>query len=78
MLKRKDGKSEFRLEGKFTESLSLIDMGTNEVKEMWHVAEKPLKHDWMYHFTRHTLQMNALSEALKQRLPHTDSRLRPD
>lgn len=32
----------------------------------------------MYQFTKFTLQLNFLSDSLKEKLPHTDSRLRTD
>jgi hypothetical protein len=32
----------------------------------------------MYGMTSHGLQMNHLSKSLKEEIPHTDSRMRPD
>ena len=39
---------------------------------------KPDNSDWMYQFSNFTLQLNYLSNALKEKLPPTDTRLRPD
>lgn len=39
---------------------------------------RPEGSDHMYHFSNFGLQLNYLTDALKERLPPTDSRLRPD
>ncbi len=42
------------------------------------MKEKPDKSEWMYQFTQFTLQLNYLPDTLRDKLSHTDSRLRPD
>ena len=52
---------------------------TNPVPmEVWSMNPKPENSDWMYQFSYFTLQLNYLSDALREKLPPTDSRLRPD
>ena len=45
---------------------------------MWEIAEWPDQHELMYYFTQFTLQLNHIPEGLGDKLPPTDSRVRPD
>jgi len=72
------GKTHYKLSGKFTESLTLTNIDNNEEQEIWHVSPKPENSDIMYHFSWFTLQLNYLPDSLREKLPPTDSRLRPD
>ena len=56
----------------------MIDMRTKEESELWKSEPKPVKSDWLYNFSRFSLQLNYLSDELREKLPPTDSRLRPD
>ena len=69
-----------KISGKFTESLSMVDLRANSQKEaeIWKAAENPEKYEWQYNFAKFTLQLNLLSDKLKEKLPHSDTRLRPD
>lgn len=64
--------------GKWNDHLALTDCATGETDVVW--QKKPYPENWkaMYGMTYHGLQMNHLSKRLKQEIPHTDSRLRPD
>jgi hypothetical protein len=56
----------------------MIDLRTNEESDLWKSDAKPVKSDWLYNFSRFSLQLNYLSDELREKLPPTDSRLRPD
>ena len=45
---------------------------------LWQASPYPARHDYNYFFTNFTLQLNHLTEEMKQKLPRSDSRLRPD
>lgn len=77
-IKSASGKAHFKVSGRFSESLNLINLESNEETEIWRVNPKPENHELMYGFSSFTLQLNYLPESLKAKLPHTDSRFRPD
>ena len=66
------------MHGRFTESLSLLNLETNEDKEIWRASGKPEQSDYMYSFSSFTLQLNYLPDSLKDKIPPCDSRFRPD
>ena len=39
---------------------------------------KPQNSEYMYQFSYFTLQLNYLTDSMKEKLPHTDARFRPD
>lgn len=45
---------------------------------LWRPNPKPAEADFYYQFSLFTLQLNHLSESLRERLPPTDARFRPD
>jgi len=45
---------------------------------IWRVNPMPDQFELQYMFTNFTLQLNHLPDQLKDKLPPTDSRLRPD
>ena len=45
---------------------------------LWESIPWPDQNEMMYFFTLFTLQLNHLPDSLKEKLPPTDSRLRPD
>ena len=45
---------------------------------VWTMNAKPENSDWMYQFSLFTLQLNYLPDSLRDKLPPTDSRFRPD
>ncbi len=69
-----------KVQGKFTESLQLIDLRQQPSKELeiWRAAENPENYEWQYNFAKFTLQLNLISDSLKEKLPQTDTRFRPD
>ncbi len=68
----------FTFTGKWNDKIILTDCATGETEVVW--QKKPYPEDWqfMYGMTYHGLQMNHLTKKLKEQIPHTDSRLRPD
>ncbi len=49
-----------------------------EEVEIWRAAEKPDNYEWQYNFSKFTLQLSLVSDQLKEKLPPTDTRFRPD
>ena len=47
-VKSADGHLAFKVQGRFNESLSIIDLETNEEKEVWRMKDKPENSDSMY------------------------------
>nr|XP_016472418.1 PREDICTED: oxysterol-binding protein-related protein 1B-like isoform X2 [Nicotiana tabacum] len=83
----KNGKRVATISGKWDESLhySMGDSSSEDVGQdseskshlLWK-RSKPSNYQTKYNFTRFAITLNELSPELKQRLPPTDSRLRPD
>lgn len=78
--KTKDGKPCFRVHGRFNQYAIVQDLNDSAApeEEVWRARNKPSNSDFMYQFSRFTLQMNHINDALKERLPPTDARFRPD
>lgn len=68
----------FKIWGKWTESLTVKNLMTGDEEKIWVANPMPPEANRMSHFTFFTLQLNHLPESLRQKLPPTDSRLRPD
>ena len=68
--------------GKWTDSISCVRMqngkATGEEKVVWRAAPDLPKSNQMYMFTEYALQLNIMTDGLKQVIPHTDSRHRTD
>mmetsp|Transcript_25632 Transcript_25632/g.39440 ORF Transcript_25632/g.39440 Transcript_25632/m.39440 type:complete len:177 (+) Transcript_25632:1941-2471(+) len=77
-IKDKSGKVKYTLTGKYTEKILLTDTESGEVSEIWTAPPKPEKNNLMYGMNSFALQINLLTDALKEKLPPTDSRLRMD
>ncbi|GAB2235213.1 hypothetical protein Droror1_Dr00027707 [Drosera rotundifolia] len=83
----KNGKSVATVFGKWDESMHYV-VGDYQAKgkgqeatSMAHLLwrrSKPPKYPTRYNFTQFTITLNELSPGLKEKLPPTDSRLRPD
>eukprot|EP00347_Sterkiella_histriomuscorum_P007059 403350406 len=78
IVKTPSGKALFKVHGRFTDSLNLVNLDTNEESEIWRASPKPEQADHMYEFTQFALQLNYLPDSLIDKLPHSDSRFRPD
>ncbi|KAK7275688.1 hypothetical protein RIF29_16809 [Crotalaria pallida] len=83
----RNGKTMSNLFGKWDESMHYVSgdhggkgRGCNSVSEthcLWR-RSKPPKFPTRYNFTRFAITLNELTPGLKEKLPPTDSRLRPD
>ena len=78
VIKDKKGVAKYELSGKYTQSLVLKNLETEETREIWKAAEYPDNHMMMYGFNAFTLQLNIATDKLKDKLPPTDSRHRKD
>jgi Oxysterol-binding protein len=66
--------------GNFCESISILDLTDPDAKEevVYTIRERPQMSEHFYNFSHFAMQLNNISEEMKQHLPHTDARLRPD
>lgn len=64
--------------GTWAEGVTLTNEETGEENEMWKPIPLPENSDYNQNFSRLTLQLNYLPEELKEQLPPTDVRFRPD
>ena len=56
----------------------MTNLETDEKTELWKLNERPEHWDHLYHLSYLGLQLNYLPDTLKEKLPPSDSRLRPD
>jgi len=65
-------------EGKWSESVSMTDLRTGVTEVVW--TKHPYPENWerQYGMTHHAMQLNYLPNWMRDKLPHTDSRFRPD
>lgn len=61
--------------GQFTKAIHLED---NPTKVLWRPNPMPQNHEEYYGFTYFAMKLNELDGKLAERIPPTDSRLRPD
>ncbi|XP_044508728.1 oxysterol-binding protein-related protein 1C-like isoform X2 [Mangifera indica] len=78
----RNGRTVATLFGKWDESMHYINgdgsgKGKSEPQLLWKQS-KPPKYQTRYNFTRFAITLNELTPGLKEKLPPTDSRLRPD
>ncbi|XP_010510258.1 PREDICTED: oxysterol-binding protein-related protein 1A isoform X1 [Camelina sativa] len=76
----KNGKTVAKLFGKWDESMHYVLVNQGKVSEshlLWK-RNKPSENPTKYNLTRFGITLNELTPGLKEKLPPTDSRLRPD
>jgi len=87
------GKNAFKLKGEIFDSddnlvyvmngfwnkeITITHQETGDETLIWTMNERPEQWDHLYHFSLFTLQLNYIDDELMEKLPCTDSRLRPD
>lgn len=72
------GKECYSIEGKYTEKLIATDLLSGEQWVLFSAPKKPDDHARMFQMSLFALQLNVLSDDLRQLIPPTDCRLRPD
>jgi len=78
VVKDANGKPVYEISGKYTESLVVKNLNTGETFTAWTAPTLPENNMMMYGFNSFTLQLNLINNILKEKLPPTDSRFRPD
>lgn len=80
IVKNKYGEPRYKMSSVFTEYAKIQDLTDPNAKEeiVYTLRERPDKCAENYNFGLFTLQLNYITPELKARIPHTDSRLRPD
>ena len=76
MIKDASGAVKYHLNGKYTEKLDMKNIETGEVETIWTAPELPENSHLMYNMNSYSLQMNLLTDGLRDKLPPTDSRFR--
>ncbi|XP_049880347.1 uncharacterized protein LOC126376841 [Pectinophora gossypiella] len=65
-----------RLQGRWSEALYAGDPPA--ARCLWRPGAMPPDHELYYGFTRFAMELNEMEPGLRELLPHTDTRLRPD
>lgn len=73
-----DGEVIYDLYGLWHREIFIKNRETGEELSVWKLNERLEQWDHLYHFSLFTLQLNYIDDDLKEKLPVTDSRLRPD
>jgi hypothetical protein len=74
----KSGKEHFKLEGSWWDELYLVDCSSKKRELIWKQKEPVADHLKMFGFNNVAINLNFISEELKQLLAPTDTRLRGD
>ena len=72
-----DGKIMGKLEGKWDEQMAQ-KLGPQHLKVLWHVSPFPRDAAAYYGYTHFGITLNEITPDIKDKLPCTDSRFRPD
>ncbi|KAJ8710524.1 hypothetical protein PYW08_009039 [Mythimna loreyi] len=70
------GGQRLRLQGRWSEALYAGDPPA--ARCLWRPGAMPPEHELYYGFTRFAMELNEMEPAMRDTLPHTDTRLRPD
>ena len=68
----------FEIGGKWNEYLTLKDLATGKVEEIFRALPKIPNSERMYNFSKFVCNLNYLDDEMKRTLPPTDTRRRPD
>ncbi|KAL0861388.1 hypothetical protein ABMA27_008935 [Loxostege sticticalis] len=70
------GGTRLRLQGRWSEALYAGEPPA--ARCLWRPGAMPPEHDLYYGFTRFAMELNEMEPGMRELLPHTDTRLRPD
>jgi hypothetical protein len=71
-----NGNLKYNIEGCWLDTIKIIDPITKNEKILWKII--PWENQENYYYQPITFDLNNLTEEMKSKLPHTDSRFRPD
>jgi len=77
-VKDKEGNSKFKMKGHWNDKLFLTNCATGKEEKIWEMNPLPANCERQYHFTKFAINLNYINDKIKQAIPPTDSRLRPD
>jgi hypothetical protein len=72
------GERVIEIKGKWNKSIWMTDLRTGKTEMLWKRCSEIKNWESYYCFTKFAMQLNSLPERLKNSLPLTDSRFRPD
>jgi hypothetical protein len=73
-----EGKPVYDIYGHWNKEIFIKHRETKKESSIWKLNPRPEQWDHLYHFSLFTLQLNYIDDDLMEKLPCTDSRLRPD
>ncbi|CDW78464.1 oxysterol-binding protein [Stylonychia lemnae] len=68
----------YRVEGKWNDSVGIINAKNGHREQIFVKNPQPDKHEYMYGFSRFMIQLNYLPNFMKSQIAPTDTRWRPD
>jgi oxysterol-binding protein-related protein 3/6/7 len=79
-VKTAQGEPRLKVHGRYVDTVSIQDLteANGFEEQVWRFLPKPEGFEHMYNFSNFALQLNYLTDGLRERMAHTDSRLRPD
>lgn len=66
------------ISGRWNDTIQAFNEETGETINVFEPKPYPNNKEWMYNFTKFAVNLNNCPDKLKDKLPPTDSRLRPD
>ena len=75
---RQDSDKNYLIGGTWSDGVTIFNEETEEEFEIWKPEPLPENSSWNQNFSRLTLQLNHLPDELRDQLPPTDVRFRPD
>ena len=66
------------ISGKWNETIQAYNEETGETLNVFEPKPYPSNKEWQYNFTKFAVNLNSCSDRLREKLPPTDSRFRPD
>ena len=78
VVKDRQGVPRYNMNGLWNERLSITNIESGEETVLWEVKPFPKDFEWFYMFTEYAMNLNHLTERMRDELPPTDSRFRPD
>ena len=66
------------ISGRWNDTIQAFNEETGETINVFEPKPYPSNKEWMYNFTKFAVNLNSCPDKLKEKLPPTDSRLRPD
>jgi len=74
----RNGKVRYKLNGKWSDQVTLTSVDTNQEEVIWKKNPMPENYQFLYGYSHFSLQLNYFPKRLQSVVPPTDTRRRPD